>query len=475
MKHAKDKFNYKRLWIIVGIVVGVLVVSYAAAAFFFYTHFGFNTSIENENCTFKTVEEVEQIISEKVDEYSLTIKGRDSITKTIKAKDVALTYVSDGQVQVLLDSQHPLLWITRIFKDPDAISTQASVKLDSTKLKSAIDRLDLFNVEKMRLPVDAYAEFQDSQYVVHPEDLGSTLNEATTRTVIHDELLALAEQVDLNETGCYTPPAIFANNPDLAETIATYNQYVPFSITYTFGDKTEVLDALVAIDWVVFDENGTGAVSEDALLAWVRDFGIRHDTVGTFRTFKTAEGEEATVEGGTYGWEVDEEAEIEAIWAALTNHTGETRNPYYVQTAVAYAEPGEAEWGTTFVELDLTNQHMYYVVDGEIVFDAPVVTGSPYPARATPPGVYSILEMLSPAVLKGEIQSNGKPEYVTTVSYWMRMTWAGHGFHDATWQPWFGGDRYTYAGSHGCINMSYSDAQTLYGILEEGTPVVSHY
>jgi lipoprotein-anchoring transpeptidase ErfK/SrfK len=83
--------------------------------------------------------------------------------------------------------------------------------------------------------------------------------------------------------------------------------------------------------------------------------------------------------------------------------------------------------------------------------------------------------MLSPTVLKGEIQADGKREYETRVSYWMRMTWAGHGFHDATWQPWFGGDRYTYAGSHGCINMSYYEAQELYGILEVGTPVISHF
>jgi hypothetical protein len=475
MKHAKKKFSWKKLGIIVGIVVGVLVLSYAAAAVFFNSHFGFNTSIDNEDCTFRTAEQVEVILSDKVDRYSMTIEGRDAIKKTIKAQDVGLTYVSDGQVQELLADQHPLLWITRLFRDPDAVSTKASVELDTAKLKRTIDKFNLFDEEKMRIPVDAYAEFKDSRYVVHPEDPGSTFDETETRAVIHDELLALAEELDLSEAGCYTTPRIYANNPDLHAEVEAYNQYVPFSITYTFGDKTEVLDALTTIDWVVYDESGTGAVSEEALLAWVRDFGSRHDTVGTERSFKTAAGEDATVAGGTYGWEVDEEAEIEAIWAALANHTGETREPIYVQGAVTYADPGQPEWGTTYIELDLTNQHMYYLVDGEIVFDAPVVTGSPYPARATPPGVYSILEMLSPATLKGEIQSNGKPEYVTKVSYWMRMTWAGHGFHDATWQPWFGGDRYTYAGSHGCINMSYGSAQTLYGILEVGTPVVSHY
>ena len=57
----------------------------------------------------------------------------------------------------------------------------------------------------------------------------------------------------------------------------------------------------------------------------------------------------------------------------------------------------------------------------------------------------------------------------------MRVTWTGIGFHDATWQEAFGGERYRTAGSHGCINMSLSDAGRLYEMLEMHTPVVIHY
>ena len=48
----------------------------------------------------------------------------------------------------------------------------------------------------------------------------------------------------------------------------------------------------------------------------------------------------------------------------------------------------------------------------------------------------------------------------------------GIGFHDATWQDYFGGDRYTYAGSHGCINMPYEKAKTLYNNISTGYYVV---
>jgi hypothetical protein len=477
MKHAKVKqtFNVKTLWIVLGIVVGVLIIIYGVGAYFFSSHFGFRTSIDTIDCSYRTVAEVEQLISDQVDSYELTLEGRDNLRKTIQAPDVGLSYVPDGQVEEILRSQNHLLWFMRLFRDTGEATTHASVEYDSKKLTAAIKRLDLFNPKKMRLPVDAYAEFKAPIYVVHPEDLGSTLDERLTEQAIGSALNALAPELDLDQADCYVLPDVFSANPELNEQIQLYNAYVPFAITYTFGDEVELLDAKTTLEWIDIAEDGTGTLNEKALIAWARDFGLRHDTVGSKRTFKTNGGEEITVEGGTYGWEIDEEGEIEAIKAALANRTGEKRDPLYAQTAAEHTAPGTPEWGTTYIELDLTNQHMYYYVDGKQKFDAPVVTGSPWPSRATPPGVYRILQMLSPATLVGAIMADGQPEYRTRVSFWMRMTWAGHGFHDATWQPWFGGDRYTYAGSHGCINMSYTDAQTLYSLIEVGVPVVSHH
>ena len=78
-------------------------------------------------------------------------------------------------------------------------------------------------------------------------------------------------------------------------------------------------------------------------------------------------------------------------------------------------------------------------------------------------------------MLRGEKKPDGTYEYETPVAYWIRVTWTGVGFHDATWQSSFGGNRYTYAGSHGCINMPYSAVQQLYSLVSVGTPIVIHY
>ena len=118
---------------------------------------------------------------------------------------------------------------------------------------------------------------------------------------------------------------------------------------------------------------------------------------------------------------------------------------------------------------------MWYIVDGNVAFETAVVTGKPY-EHSTPSGVYDILYMQPNATLVGNIvPETGEPEYRTPVSYWMQVTWGGVGFHDATWQPAFGGDLYWSIGSHGCINMPLDGAAALYSMISPGTPVVMHY
>ena len=61
--------------------------------------------------------------------------------------------------------------------------------------------------------------------------------------------------------------------------------------------------------------------------------------------------------------------------------------------------------------------------------------------------------------------------YESHVDYWMPF-YGSYGLHDAKWRGSFGGDIYTYAGSHGCVNLPYSFAQKLYNAIDYWTPVL---
>jgi lipoprotein-anchoring transpeptidase ErfK/SrfK len=121
----------------------------------------------------------------------------------------------------------------------------------------------------------------------------------------------------------------------------------------------------------------------------------------------------------------------------------------------------------TYADVNLTTQWMYFVKDDERVLDSPIVSGAPWGGRSTPTGTYYLLGKASPTVLVGA-------DYRQPVDYWMRIV-GGVGFHDATWQPTFGGSWYLNNGSHGCINMPYDKAQQLYSLIRVGDKVVIHY
>lgn len=474
---GNHKINAKGIIIIVAVVIAILAAAYFGASYFFMSHFGFKTTINGVNCSFMTVEDVDQLMADTAAEYTLELIERGDESEIIDGADIGVSYDLDSnQVQALLDDQNPFLFFMRLF-DSDSEDLSVEFLFDQELLDAHIATLDCVVDEDVTQPQNAYLEFDGSSYVVCEEVLGNVIDTEVLSTVIADTVKSGLDSVDLDEQNCYVAPEITSESAELQEQIELLNTYVPFALTYTFTDgSTEVLDGVTVFDWLTIADDSSYSVDEDAVRSWVSDFASRHTTVGSSRTFTSVDGNTYSVSGGTYGWSVDEDAEVEAIINMLETKESETRDPYWATTAeVANAADGEADWGSTYIELNLTSQHMYFVQDGEIAFEADVVTGLPDGDRDTPEGVYYILEKLLDKTLVGEADANGNPSYQIPVDYWMRITWTGIGFHDATWQSSFGGTRYLTNGSHGCINMSWSDAATLYDMVWVGLPVVCHF
>ncbi len=120
--------------------------------------------------------------------------------------------------------------------------------------------------------------------------------------------------------------------------------------------------------------------------------------------------------------------------------------------------------GTTYIEISIDKQHMWYYKEGKLIVSTDVVTGYKY-AHDTPTGLFYIINKASPAELVGDT-------WDIYVNYWLAVTYDGVGIHDSTWRSSYGGDIYTYDGSHGCINTPYDAVKKLYENCKEKTPVV---
>ena len=136
---------------------------------------------------------------------------------------------------------------------------------------------------------------------------------------------------------------------------------------------------------------------------------------------------------------------------------------WWTRTGVGYDSNGQDYYGNTYAEVSITEQHMWMYKDGEVVFESDVVTGNPNLGNDTPIGAFRIRYHQANAVLVG-------PGYAQPVAYWMVFA-DDVGFHDATWQPYFGGDLYLWNGSHGCVNLPLDKAGELFNLVYDNMPV----
>ncbi|MFQ9153126.1 MAG: L,D-transpeptidase [Blautia sp.] len=137
------------------------------------------------------------------------------------------------------------------------------------------------------------------------------------------------------------------------------------------------------------------------------------------------------------------------------------REPLWLKMGVARTANGI---GDTYVEIDYTNQRMWFYKDGQLLVDTQVVTGNTSKDMGSPLGIFALYYKETHAILKGE-------DYKTPVDFWMPF-YGGVGIHDAKWRDSFGGNLYQSSGSHGCINTPWANAKTIYENIDAGTPIV---
>lgn len=472
-KRERKGKGKKTALIVTGSIVGVIAAVYIGFAVYFGSHFLFNTTINGTDFSMKDVSQVEAYMEEQVNGYVLTIEKSDGTDEQIAGKDISLKYVPGEELGKLVKGQNNFFWIESLWKHPE-IEASIGVEYDKEALVKKIGELQCMVPENQVASVDAHPEFRDTEFVVIPEVVGTQIDVEKFQKEAEEAVNGFHPVLNLSEEECYLKPRFLEDSKEVVAAKDAMNSYLGANITYDFHPYTEVVDASVISQWVIVDGEMNVTFNQDAVRAYIASLAEKYNTISKTREFTTANGNVVSVNPGTYGWEIDQETEYAALTANIQNAETVTREPAYYSTAATHEA---MDMGNTYAEVDLSAQHMWLFQGGQVVLDSDVVTGNPNIwNRETPSGVYSILEMQQNKTLVGEINpKTGKPEYETPVSFWMRVTWSGIGFHDATWQPYFGGSLYLSNGSHGCINMPYGQAQALYSMLSIGTPVVIHY
>lgn len=462
----------KKVLIGAGIAVGILVCVYGGITIYFSSHFYRGTTINGVDFSMKNEQDAQKYFEKQIHGYTLTVKPKEGDSEQISGSEISIKYKPSKEIKAALKKQNAFLWPS-MFGGDQKILVDLGFDYEQENLEAKIQGLQSFQNEGKIDPVNAKPEYDGNQYTIKAEALGTKVDQEIMKEAIKGAVQRLEGQIELEKEHCYLKPKYTKESKEVMTANDTLNQYCKASITYDMAPQKEVVDKQLISTWLTCDENMAVTFHEDKAREYMRSFGAKYDTFGKTRSLTTPGGKAAEVSGGTFGWSIDEAAETTALIASIKAGEHVVRQPAYVQRGISHEGN---DWGSTYIEVDISSQYMWYVVDGTVVLETAVATGDPLEGLDTPTGVYTILLMQAPSVLVGNIMPDtGEPEYRTPVRNWMQITWGGVGFHDADWQPTFGGSWYMGNGSHGCINMPVDMARTLYSMVGVGTPAVIHY
>ena len=465
---------------ITGLAAALAVVvagcAYAGMTYYYSDRFFEGTWINGIDCSGKTAYEVETALADKVQDYSIQVSSRNQEPQMITGEQINYQYLSTGETLQLLKNQKPYEWI-KGFYEQKSYTVAENVAYDKTLLQQQVTALNCAKTENQTAPENAYVAFKDNQFQIVPETEGTQLNVKQAYRILDQAVADTQASIDFGTApDAYVSAEVTQNDPELQSALEACNNYTKASITYTFGDQTATLDGNTIKDWLQFDEKGQLLMDDNTFHQHIADYvaqlAATYNTVGTEREFHTTSGRTVYVYSSVYGWAIDQAAEAAQLAQEIQSGTQTTREPIYEQTANSH---GLNDLGNTYIEVDLSNQHMYYYQSGSLIFDSEFVSGNmSYSDRQTHAGIFTLYSKTSPSVLRGDKKPDGTYEYEEPVDYWMPFD-GGIGFHDAPWRDAFGGDIYLTNGSHGCINLPPENAAVLYSIIDYNVPIVCFY
>ncbi len=403
--------------------------------------------------------------------YSLRIKDPEGKEYVIRDSEIGFSLKVTGVLETILEGQQN----ANLEGGPGAgssyrIETESSY--DRELLKQVLAALPL--VTNATPTTDAHISAYEAgkPYTIIPEVEGTEIDMNKFVPVVEAALNEQRSVLRIEDTDSYKTINVRADDPALVELLDRMNRFGQMEITYVFGDQSYTLTGEAISQMVTGVENGEAVVDRNVAAAFVGVIANIYDTYGKPHTFHTTAGKDITLTSrNAYGWRIDQAAETDALIGMIRTGQTQSREPAYLNTA--NSRTGN-DYGNTYVEVDMANQHLYLYENGTCIIDTPVVTGNISAGNGTPAGIYYVYSKERNRVLRGARRADGSYSYESPVSYWMPFN-GGIGLHDANWRGSFGGSIYRTNGSHGCVNMPPKITPAVWEHVYVGMPVICHY
>lgn len=459
----------------VGVILAVLLLAYGGIAFYFQSHFLPYSTVNGMDCANLEAADVVPLLEKELQSYTLEVVGRTDeeggrgVIGEIRAGDIMLAPEdAPATAEQLLSRQNIILW-PEVFINHSVAHYKVTqgITFDEALMEQCVDSWDACQDKNTIRPRDAYLgdySEKDGGYVIVPETKGTQIDREAMLEQLGHAVLTQETSLDLDALGCYVEADVTSEDKALNDALREANLWLDTRVTYDWNGNEVVVDGELIRGWITIDGNQP-VLDEEAVAEFVSDAAREWDTYGKKRKFMTTLGVELSLPSGAYGWKTDREGETEELIQLIYQGSVLEKEPLYISRG---AHKGSNDIGDSYVEADLTNQHLYLYQDGNLVLESDFVSGNMSKSgRMTPPGVFGLTYKTTKAVLRGD-------DYETPVNYWMPFN-GNVGMHDATWRAAFGGDIYLTSGSHGCINLPLDKAAEIYQYVYTGFPVICYY
>ncbi len=436
-----------------------------------------NTFINGIDVSGKNLSQSQEVLGMADNKQDLIIEKQDGEKIDIAFSDFDYSYDISDELKKIYDKQNHTLWFISLFEKSD-YELKLDFSYNSEKLVSMLKSADWGDKKNQ----NAKIELTDNGYEITPEIQGDEMD----FDILKDYVISCVDKdvfdINAKDSGCYKSPK--TTSEDLKEDLERLKKYSLIEINYDFDYTTETLTGEELADLVAIKEDGKIKVDKDKCEKYIEKLAEKYDTYNTERKFKSTNRGEITIPTGSdarYGWWIDQQKMLDQLVEMLEKgESFDDVEPIYFQDGeFAYvglksARTEKDDIGKTYVEIDLTNQTLWYYEDGELKLESLIVSGqTTSQARTTEAGVYRVWFKATDYRMKAS-NSDGE-SWDSTCSYWTSVSPVGIGLHDTQHRTAFGGEIYKTNGSQGCINMPLDKAKYVYDNVDYDTPVVMYY